>query len=226
MLALWCAEGEKGERHPKMANCCCLTLTGSLTELHAFLLGCWVIRVVGIKSASCGWLMHWVVSKEGRRALFLSQAKFQTPCSYTWHDTGSPGLTAWDWHPFFGTSSSTCLTMWQAISVLAWKERTHYFLGSFFAGLAGWVRSSCVQTHGNDGESQGVDNKALASGGGGRWLGSPVSLPIPSERDVSVPRELGWYLIFVNISYKGLKMSLEMNRLDPWRQHGGNCYEQ
>lgn len=202
MLALWYAEGEKGERHPEVANCCCLTLTGIFVELHAFLLGYWVIRVAGINSASCGWLMYWVVSKEGGRVLLLSQAKFQTHRTYTWHDTsdGCPGLTAWDWHPFSGTGSSACLTVWQAISVLAWKATTHYFLGLFFAGLAGWVSSSCAQTPGGDGESQGVDNKALASGGGGCWLGSPASLPVPSERDVGVPKELGWFLISVNIS--------------------------
>ena len=82
--------------------------------------------------------------------------------------------------------------MWQAMSVLAWKETTRYFLGSFFAGLAGRVSSSCAQTHGGGGGSQGVENKALASSsGGGCWLGSPASLPIPSERDVGVPKELG-----------------------------------
>lgn len=83
---------------------------------------------------------------------------------------GSPSLAAWDWHPFSGTRSSACLTMWQGISVLASKETTHYFLGSFFAGLAGWVSSSCAQIYGGGGKSQGAENKALASGGGAAGL--------------------------------------------------------
>lgn len=83
---------------------------------------------------------------------------------------GSPSLTAWDWHPFSGTRSSACLTMWQAISVLASKGTAHYFLGSFFAGLAGWVSSSCAQIYGGGGKSQGTENKALASGGGAAGL--------------------------------------------------------
>lgn len=135
--------------------------------------------------------------------------------TYTWHDMldGCAGLAAWDWHPFSGAGSSACLTMWQAISVLAWKETTNYLLGSFFAGLAGWVSSSCGQTHGGGEESHGEDNKALASGSRGCWDGSPASLPVPSERDVSVPKELEWYLTSVNISYEGLEMSLQMNCL-------------
>lgn len=61
-----------------------------------------------------------------------------------------------------------------------------------------------------------MENKALDSGGGSCWLGSPAGLPVPSGRDVGIPKELGWYLISVNISYKALKASLEMNCLDLW----------
>lgn len=45
-----------------------------------------------------------------------------------------------------------------------------------------------------------MENKALASGGGNCCHGSPAGLPVPSERDVGVPKELEWYLISVNIS--------------------------
>lgn len=64
-----------------------------------------------------------------------------------------------------------------------------------------------------------MENKALASASRNCCHGSPAGLPVASERDVGVPKELEWYLISVNISYKALKINLEMNCLDLW----GHC---
>lgn len=74
---------------------CCLILTGSLPELHDFLLGCRVMCMVGITSASCGW---FTPSKEGGRALFPSQAQFQILCACAQQGHLEWCKLALDWH--------------------------------------------------------------------------------------------------------------------------------
>lgn len=81
-----------------------VVLAGSLPELHAFLLGCWVICValqVLPVGDSC---LDWVVSKEGVRALFLSQAQFQILS--TWAQQGHL-----EWHKWAVQPHSSALAL-------------------------------------------------------------------------------------------------------------------
>lgn len=148
--------------HPKVASCCCLSWKPPRTAcLSAGVLG----DMCGITSASCGWFMPWLGCFERRCESFIPFSG-PVPDPLYMGSAGTPGMAQMG-SPASqlctGTSSSTCLIMWWASSVLAWKETTHCFLGSFFAGWTGWVNASHAQTHSGTRESQGVRDTALGS---------------------------------------------------------------
>lgn len=144
-----------------MANCCCFALSGSRD-------GCaWHWKRFPQVTHALGW------SKERGKALFLSQAEFQTLhwvrcCG--WHQLAAPAQQ-------LGTGSPPLLLAaaraWQAASVLAHKETNHYFLLLlfFFRFVLCWINRLSQFIMCSNTRRWGGNHGELRTRHGACWLG-------------------------------------------------------